>query len=182
MLRRIVTLGTILLTIAACTSVKPERYKNTEPSFLPEEYFLGKTRAWGMFQDRKGEVKRRFTVDLHGVIEGDELVLTENFAFDDGERSQRVWRISKTEKHRYEGRAEDVVGIATGLASGHAMNWQYDLLLEVSGRKWKVHFNDWMFLQEDGMLINRATMSKFGLRLGEVTIFFAKQDHETGDE
>jgi hypothetical protein len=38
-----------------------------------------------------------------------------------------------------------------------------------------VSFDDWMYLQADGVLLNRAKMSKFGFTLGEVTIAFQKK-------
>jgi hypothetical protein len=162
--------------LAGCTSMRPEDYAGTEPRLVLEDYFLGKTRAWGIFQDRSGKLRRQFTVDIDGRLQDGELVLTEDFVYADGERSQRVWRIRRLDEHRYEGRAADVAGVATGLAYGQALNWRYDLMLEVDGSTWKVHFDDWMFLQSDGVLINRAAMSKFGIHLGDVTLFFRRLD------
>lgn len=163
-----------ILALAGCSSVQPEHYAATAPTLVLEEYFLGATRAWGIFQDRAGRVKRQFVVDLHGVLDGGELVLTEDFEFRDGELSRRVWRIRRLNEHQYEGRADDVIGVAKGEAWGQALHWRYHLLLRVAEREYKVHFDDWMYLQEDGILINRATMSKFGFRLGELTIVFRK--------
>lgn len=165
-----------LLLLNGCSTMKAEDYAGTSPRFILEDYFLGDVRAWGIFQARNGEVKRQFTVDIRGEMQGDELVLTEDFVFDDGEISQRVWRIRKVDEHRYEGRAGDVIGTASGVAYGKALNWQYDLELEVGDKTYKVHFDDWMFQHSDGVLVNRATMSKFGIRLGEVIIFFQRQD------
>jgi len=75
---------------------------------------------------------------------------------------------------RYEGRADDVIGTAQGQAIGNALHWEYDLGLDIGERNWQVHFDDWMFLQDDDVLINRATVSKFGITVGEVTLFFKK--------
>ncbi|NDH30917.1 MAG: DUF3833 family protein, partial [Betaproteobacteria bacterium] len=72
------------------------------------------------------------------------------------------------------GRAEDVVGEAIGEASGNALRWRYTLALPVDGRVWHVQFDDWMFLINDQVMINRAKMSKFGIELGEVTLSFVK--------
>jgi hypothetical protein len=176
MIWRVLSLLTLALLAGGCSGVKPQDYEGTEPHLDLAEYFLGSSRAWGIFQDRGGAVKRQFTVDIQGEMQGEELVLTEDFDFRDGEQSQRIWRIRRLDEHRYEGRADDVVGTATGVAYGQALNWQYDLLLAVGDKTYKVHFNDWMYLQEDGVLINRAVMSKFGIRLGEVTIFFKKSE------
>jgi len=160
--------------LAGCGSMKPEDYAGTQPRLVLEDYFLGKVRAWGIFQDRSGKLRRQFTVDIDGRLEQGELVLTEDFVYADGERSQRVWRIRRIDEHRYEGRAADVEGVAVGLAYGQALNWRYDLNLKVGEDTYKVHFDDWMFLHEDGVLVNRAAMSKFGIHLGDVTLFFQR--------
>ena len=59
-------------------------------------------------------------------------------------------------------------------AAANALNWRYTLALPVDGRVWHVQFDDWMFLVDDKVMLNRAVMSKFGLRLGEVTLVFRK--------
>ena len=103
-------------------------------------------------------------------------MLDEHFLFNDGEKSFRQWRIKKLAGNQYEGRADDVVGKATGVSAGNALNWRYLLDLKLdSGSTVRVKFNDWMFLQSDGVLLNRAKMSKFGIELGQVTISFQKQ-------
>jgi hypothetical protein len=168
------TIAALLVSLAACTTMRPEDFAGSTPDFVLEDYFLGHTRAWGLVQDRAGKPIRYFTVDIQGTREGEELVLTEDFVFRDGERSQRVWRIRKLDEHTYQGSAGDVVGEASGRRYGNALNWQYDLLVEAKGRQWKLHFDDWMFLHEDGVLVNRAEMSKFGFRVGEILLFFNK--------
>ena len=85
-----------------------------------------------------------------------------------------MWTIRKIDAHRYEGQAADVIGVAVGEAYGNALNWQYDMDLKVGEGTLRVHFNDWMFLQESGVLVNRARVSKFGIEIGEVTLFFQK--------
>lgn len=174
----LVVLGA-LLTLTGCSTVKPEQYRDQRPELRIEQYFLGDTRAWGIVQDRAGNVKRRFQVDLFGQWEDDEFKLSEYFRFSDGETDTRTWYIRPDGEHGYEGRAGDVDGVATGTAYGNALNWQYVLFLPVKGKTWRVKFDDWMFLQEDGVLVNRATLSKFGIRLGEITIFFTRNADDT---
>jgi len=60
------------------------------------------------------------------------------------------------------------------VAAGNALNWQYTLRLPVDGRDYEVQFDDWMYLVDGHVMINKAVMSKFGLRLGEVTLAFHK--------
>lgn len=152
--------------------MKPEDFKDTGPRLDIQEYFVGETRAWGIFEDRFGKLRRQFVVDITGTMEGDVLVLDELFDYADGEKDRRVWRITKLDEHNYEGRADDVIGVAKGESYGNALNWSYDLDLEIGDNKVRVHFNDWMFLQPDGVLMNRARVSKWGFEIGEVTLMF----------
>jgi hypothetical protein len=174
MMTRAIAMMMALMLLSGCTSMNPTDFKDAEPRLVLEDYFAGETRAWGIFEDRFGTLRRQFTVDITGQWDGRELVLDERFHYADGERDRRVWRITKTGDHAYEGRAGDVVGTAEGMAYGNALNWRYDMDLKVGEGTWRVHFNDWMFLQPNGVLINRARVTKFGLEIGEVTLFFMK--------
>ena len=175
MLLRIFLMMSGLLFLNGCTGMKPSDFASHQPAFILESYFSGKTRAWGMFEDRFGTVRRQFVVDIDGRWDGEELTLDERFVFNDGERSTRQWRIRKTADGHYEGRADDVIGMATGVSSGNALNWSYVLDLKTGDNSTlRVRFDDWMFLQPGGVLLNRARMSKFGIELGQVTIAFQK--------
>jgi hypothetical protein len=109
-----------------------------------------------------------------GRWEGNEGVLHEDFLYSDGEKQRRVWRLTDLGQGRYSGRADDVVGEAVGLAAGNALNWRYTLALPVDGRVWHVQFDDWMYLMDERVMLNKAVMSKFGIMLGEVTLAFTK--------
>ncbi len=176
MTARLCALLLSLLALSGCTSMKPIDFKKAKPQFTIETYFAGQTRAWGLFEDRFGNLRRQFTVDITGKWDGKELVLDERFQYSDGETDQRVWRITKTGEHSFEGRAADVIGVAHGEAYGNALNWQYDMDLKVGGGTLRVHFDDWMFLQTGGVMLNRAKVSKFGIEIGEVTLAFSKPD------
>ena len=174
MLMRISSVIFALLVLSGCTNMKPTDFSGTTPQLRIEEYFAGHTSAWGIFEDRFGNLRRQFVVDIDGKWDGETLVLDERFLYSDGEKDRRVWTIRKIDAHRYEGQAADVIGVAIGEAYGNALNWQYDMDLKVGEGTLRVHFNDWMFLQESGVLVNRARVSKFGIEIGEVTLFFQK--------
>ncbi len=165
----------LLITINGCMKMKPSNFKNDNPKFILEDYFNGKIKAWGIFEDRFGNVKRQFTVDITGKWDGKQLVLNEHFLFNDGEKDFRQWRILKKKNGLYEGKADDVIGTATGVSSGNSLNWVYLLNLKMSDDKTlQVKLDDWMFLQPGGVLLNRARMSKFGIEIGQITISFSK--------
>ena len=164
----------LLLVITGCSSMKPEQFEGREPRLLIEDYLAGNTRAWGLFEDRFGNLRREFVVDIQGTWDGETLTLVEDFVYADGETQQRIWTIKKLDDNRYSGTAADVIGEAEGISYGNALNWRYTLALPIGDSVWNVRFDDWMFLQPDNVLVNRARVTKFGFELGEVTIFFRK--------
>lgn len=166
----------LILAIGACSSMKPQDFANEQPLLILEQFFAGKTKAWGIFQDRFGDVRAQFVVDIDGTWDGQQLTLVEDFLYNDGRTDQRIWVIRRIDAHTYEGRAADVIGTATGIVFGNALNWRYTMDLKVGDRTVRVHFDDWMFLQPNNVLINRARVSKWGVTIGEVTLFFIKPD------
>ena len=151
-----------------------EKFKGSQPIFSLEDYFEGKTEAWGMFHDRFGNLKRTFKVDITGTLESDTLILDEKFLYDDGEQDSRVWTIKILGNKQYSGTASDVVGEAKGISEGNALNWKYKLNLKVGDGTILVDFDDWMFLQDRNILMNRAEVKKWGLNIGVVSITFLK--------
>jgi hypothetical protein len=173
---RLILIIVVIISLSACSGVDIREYRDFEPKLSIFEYFKGTTKGWGIVQDRKGELTRQFVVDINGYTnDKGELVLDEDFHWRDGEKSKRTWIIGKESAHIYNGRAADVAGVAQGQSYGNVLNWQYTLNLEVDESVWKIQFDDWMFLQPDNVLINKAEMTKFGFKVGEVTIVFVKQ-------
>ncbi|MES2890039.1 MAG: DUF3833 domain-containing protein [Pseudomonadota bacterium] len=162
------------LLLTACASPAPSDYAQEKPVLTLSEYFNGDVRAHGVFTDRSGKVVRRFTVLMKCSWDGDKGVLDEDFTYSDGEKQRRVWHLTKLADGRFVGRADDVVGEAQGVASGNALQWRYTLRLPVNGSVYDVQFNDWMYLIDERVMLNKAVMSKFGVTLGEVTLSFYK--------
>ena len=165
----------LTLTLLSCASdMNIKNFENETPRFVLEDYFDGKTKAWGMFHDRFGNLKRSFKVDIIGILDNDTLTLDEKFVYDDGEKESRIWSIKILGNNKYSGTADDVIGEATGISSGNALNWKYKLNLKVKESTVVVDFDDWMFLQDDNILMNRAEVKKWGIVLGVVSITFKK--------
>ena len=161
--------------LAGCASPSPADYANQTPKLDLKQYFNGKLLAHGIVTDRGGAVLQRFTVQMTGTWVGDTGTLDERFTYADGRKETRVWTLQRGADGRYTGRAADVLGEAQGQAAGNALNWRYTLLLPVDGRTREVQFDDWMFLVDEHVMLNRAVMSKFGIRLGEVLLSFQRQ-------
>ncbi|MDX1484192.1 MAG: DUF3833 domain-containing protein [Alphaproteobacteria bacterium] len=143
-------------------------------SFRIEEYFDGPVHAEGLVEDRFGNVRRKFSVVIAGRRTNDGCILEEHFAFDDGERSERTWHVTRTADGGYEGRADDVIGTAKGRAEGRELHWAYRLRLPIGKRTWAIDFDDRMFLCDRGTMINIAEMRKWGITLGRITIAFQR--------
>ncbi len=155
--------------------MRPADYATEQPRLDLQRYFSGTIDAWGVFQDRSGKVLKRFTVVMDCHWDGDTGVLDEHFTYSDGTTQRRVWTLKKVGDGRYVGTASDVIGEATGESGGNTFNWKYTMALPVDGRVYHVNFDDWMFLIDENVMLNRAVMSKFGFRLGEVTLSFRKR-------
>ena len=162
------------LTLTGCASPAPGDYASQSPPLDLKHYFNGQLLAHGIVTDRGGAVIQRFTVALTGTWQGDTGTLDEQFTYSDGRKQTRVWTLQRGADGRYTGRAADVLGEAQGQAAGNALNWRYTLLLPVDGRTWEVQFDDWMFLVDERVMLNRAVFSKFGIRLGEVLLSFQR--------
>jgi hypothetical protein len=169
----IILLG-ILLTGCQGNKMKPIDFKDQQPRLIIEDYLSGKVNAWGILQNRAGKVTRQFSAELNGKWDGKKLVLDEKFNWSDGEIQKRQWQINKIDEHNYEGSAGDVVGTAKGYSYGPAFKFEYVLLVPVKGKEIKITFDDWIFKQDDKVAINRATMTKFGIKVAELTVMFVK--------
>ncbi len=149
-------------------------YKTTAPEFDLREYFTGDITAWGMLQDYSDKVTRRFCVNIRGSWKGNQGLLEETFYFDDGEISHRNWQLTKMENGHYSGTAEDVIGDASGRENGFAFHWNYTLRVPVNDSEYHIAMDDWMYRLDKNRLFNKTTMTKFGIKVGEVTLFFDK--------
>ena len=168
----------IALFLGGCSKPDLDQYLGNQPPLDLFNYFQGSTTGYGMVQDRGGNMTRQFVVDINGeTSSNNSLVLNEYFDWSDGEKSTRVWTIRKAESGLLIGTAADVHGDAVGEVSGNVLNWRYDLNVDADGRVWKISLDDWMYLQQDNVLINKTRMSKFGIHLGDITIVFKKNNN-----
>jgi Protein of unknown function (DUF3833) len=164
----------LALVLSACASVTPQDYAADKPVLDLRQYFNGKVDAWGIVQDRSGKVIKRMTVEMTCTWNGDVGTLDERFTYADGSKETRVWTIRK-DGNRYTGTAADVVGEAKGESAGNTLRWNYVLdAKREDGGTVHLDMDDWMWLVDEKTLVNKTAFSKFGIKFGEVTIFFRK--------
>lgn len=166
-----------VLLLEGCATIKIEDLPKTKQTLVIEEYFAGASKAYGIIFDRNGVPQRQFSVDLVGTWDeaAKTLTLDEDFIFNDGENSQRKWVITKTGDKQYTGKAADVVGTANGTSHGNAFQWKYVLNVPYKGSTLALKIDDWLYLNDDNVLINRSVMYKYGFKVGEIVISFNKK-------
>ncbi len=165
----------LLLLISSCSDHSIRSYSDELPEIKLREFFNGEIYALGIVQNRSGKVIKRFKVDIRAFWEGNIGYLDEKFVYSDGKKESRIWELKEISQSVYEGRADDVIGIANGETAGNAFYFEYNLDLPVGDTTYKVNFADWMFLLDKNTLLARSYMSKWGIGLGEVTIVMSKK-------
>jgi hypothetical protein len=176
-LTRLVAAAGAVALAASCAAIDPQVYAKEQPPLDLKRYFDGTLVGHGLFMDRSGQVQRRFVVTIKASWAGDTGTLDEDFAWSDGERERRVWTLRPVpgQPGRWTGTAADVKGEAKGVVAGNALNWSYTFLLKTKeGKRYDIDFDDWMFLIDDQVMLNRAAMTFWGFRVGEVLISFRR--------
>lgn len=161
-------------TVAACASPSIEDFRAEKPILDLRRYFDGTVDAWGVVRDRDGTISQRFTVEMAASWRGDVGTLDEAFRYSDGRTQRRVWTIRK-QGDRYVGTAADVVGDAIGEAAGNALRFRYTLDYPYGNATVHLAVDDWMYLMDDDVLLNRSAISKFGVEIAQVFISFRRR-------
>lgn len=151
------------------------------PLLGPEPFELtaflsGRTIAWGIFEDRFGKVRRRFQVEMTGRWQDSVFLLGERFRYDTGDTEERTWRVSPAGAGSFTATCDDCIGEARGVSDGDSIRMLYKFRLKLTDRSLVVDFDDRIYRMGDGIAVNRARMSKWGIRLGELSLFFCKDD------
>ncbi len=160
--------------IFGCSYIDPKIYSQNLPKFDVRKYLNGPLEAQGILQDRSGKVIKTFTVKMVGSWKGNEGKLEEDFTFSDGKTDHRTWEIKMSDDNNFTAKAHDTVGIAKGQQYGNAMKMNYILTIDVDGKKYDIRLIDWIYLVDEKTAINVSKMTKFGFRVGTLTISFKK--------
>lgn len=162
---QVAALGLLASLLGACAA-PPDVPAAAAPPLVLEQFFPGRTVGEGVFTNSWTGSERRFSVVIEGSWDGRTLTLVEDFAYADGEKDRKTWRLERTGAGVYAGTREDVVGQARAWTEGKVVRLEYSVMLG----GWTVDFSDVLALNDDGSLINRATVGKWGLRVGRVEL------------
>ena len=168
----------IALAVATCllgcsTPLPVSGFAGMPPAFDPVRFFTGHVRSWGVIEDRSGQPTSPVVTDCTGEADGpDGLHMTQRLTIGTDAPVTREWRMRRTGPGRFEATANDMVGTATGTASGRVFHWEWTLALEPGNAIKNVTMEQWWYLQEDGSMLNRTMVKKFGIIAAEVTEVF----------
>ena len=175
MKKPIILLSALGLLSACSTSL--DDYTGSTPEFDLKTYFTGNVTAWGIVQDYSNTLTRRFCVDIIGTWNGNQGQLHETFYYNDGEEQIRIWNLTVAEDGSVTGNAGDVIGEASGGQVGSAFNWRYTLRVPIDGTEYDFAIDDWMFQMDEQRVMNRSYMSKLGVNVADISIFFDKNEN-----
>lgn len=134
------------------------------PPLVLETFFQGRTIGRGHFTNAWTGARRAFEVTMEGSWDGRTLTLVEEFAFVDGERDRKTWRLRRTGEGSFVGTRDDMVGEARGWTDGNIVRLEYKL--RIGG--WTVTFFDALGLAADGTVRNDTEVGKWGMKIGRL--------------
>ena len=165
----------LVASVAGCTPVTVQDYADNRPVLVPEEFFQGRLTAHGVIKNRGGKVIRYFNADIKAYWENGVGTLEEDFIFDDGEPQRRVWTLTPQGEGRYTGTAGDVIGDGQVTIAGNSMFLDYVLRIPYNDGTLDLRIDDRMYLVNPITLVNESTMTKFGVRVGEILLVIEKR-------
>jgi hypothetical protein len=164
-----------MITLNGCSAVPIEDYAENSPILIAETFFSGQLTASGIVKDRSGRVIRYFNATIDASWEGGVGTLDEQFLFDDGEQQTRVWTLQRAANGAYTATAGDVVGESSMEVMGNSLFMQYVLRIPYGNSTIDVNVDDRMYLVSDTVLLNESVMSKWGFKVGQITLVIQKK-------
>lgn len=168
-MQKVLGVAIVIFTLTGC-SQSVQDYQQFNPQLDVRQFFRGQADAYGVMQNWQGKQNLHFTARLCGVWQQNQGDLYEIFQFSDGRTDKRHWQLQVDDAGGIVGTAGDVVGQATGQIAGNSMQFAYTLRIPQTDGAIDVTVDDWMYLVAPDKLINRSTLHKFGLEVGQLTL------------
>jgi len=165
----------LILTLIAVRSMffsfraqSPADYVNTGPDFILNEHLSGPILSEGLIYGPNGKVTNSFVAEMFGEWVGSTGTLTENFTYSNGSTQQRKWFLTIVSDNTFTATADDIVGTAQGTISGSTVKISYKITLPAEAGGHTLNATDWMYLTENGVIMNKSEMTKFGIKVAEL--------------
>jgi len=146
----------------------PAEYAGTEPAFDIRRHLNGPILCEGVIYGPLGTVTSRFTADMNGEWTGASGTLAEHFRYASGGTQDRKWYLNVANDGSFTATADDIIGTGRGVMSGATVCMHYRLRLPEESGGHVLDVTDWMYLMDNGVIMNRSEMRKFGLRVAEL--------------
>lgn len=147
---------------------RPADYAGKGPLLDPTVHLAGPLLCEGVIYGPTGRVASRFVAEMQGEWRDGQGVLTERFRYDSGMVQDRRWDFRLSADGALGATAADVPGGATGALAGSAMTLRYRIRLHDDAGGHVLDVNDWMYLLDNGTIINRSQFRKYGLKVAEL--------------
>jgi hypothetical protein len=154
----------------------PSDYADKGPRFDLREHLSGPILCEGVIYGPTGRVSSRFVADFDARWDGNVGTMTEEFRYDSGERQSRKWTLTVGNDGRIKAEAPDVVGVGTGMQAGPAVQLNYRIRLPEGSGGHVLDTTDWMYLMENGAILNRSQFRKYGVTVAELVATMRKKD------
>lgn len=146
------------------------------PAFNLREHLNGPLVCEGVIYGPMGRVVTRFVGNFEGSWEGNKGHLKERFKYDSGTEQERNWYLTTHNDGTFDAEAPDVVGMGQGVVEGSAVKLTYNIKLADAAGGHVLHTTDWMYMLENGTIVNRSQMRKFGIKVAELVATIRKAD------
>jgi len=175
LLGALTVLGVIALRarFASFTAQRPADYASG-PAFDLRRHLNGPLACDGVIFGPTGRVTSRFVADMEGRWEGSTGTLSEEFRYDSGSIQHRAWTLALGEGGRIIATAPDVVGQGEGRVAGSGVMLRYRIRLTPEAGGHVLDVVDWMYLMENGTIMNRSQFRKFGIKVAELVATMRK--------
>lgn len=152
---------------------RPKDYAAERPAFDLRTALAGRYTAHGAIFDFSGRANVRFSAEIVGTFDDEGGTLAERFRYDNmNQVDTREWQIAFAGPDRFTATAADVEGKAEGVVAGNAIRMTYRLRLPDRAGGHVLDVVDWLYLMEDGTVVNRSDMRKFGFKAAELFAVF----------
>jgi hypothetical protein len=165
--RRLLALVTLALPLGACATM-PASPTAPAGRLTLVDAFRGRTVGEGIFRVPIAGLERRFRATLNGRYDGRTLTVVEDFVFADGETDRLTWRFARVSPGRWTGTREDVIGTADVRETATEIRLDYTADARSRGTVTRLGFSDVIYRRADGVIVNEAVVTRFGVPIGSV--------------
>ena len=146
----------------------PDDYADSGPPFILTEHLSGEIFAEGLIYGPNGKMTNSFVATMVGDWDGENGTLAEAFTYSNGAQQNRKWYLKLGEGNRFTATADDVVGEAQGTVSGSTIKMTYKIVLPEESGGHTLDVTDWLYRTENGIIMNKSEMRKFGIKVAEL--------------